>query len=63
MREPEEENKSDCFECDVPTDDENDIIDLYSVGHESVTWNMCTQGVGVPFKQGIQLYGPKGEVV
>ena len=63
MREPEEENESDCFKCDVPTDDENDIIDLYSVGHESVTWNMCTQGVEVPFKQGIQLYGPKGEVV
>jgi len=61
MRESDDENDS--FECDVPTDDENDIIDLYSVGHESVTQNMCTQGVEVPFKQGIQLYGPKGEIV
>ena len=35
MQESDDEN--DYFECDVPTDDENDIIDLYSVGHESVT--------------------------
>ena len=23
----------------------------------------CSQGVEMPFKQGIQLYGPKGEIV
>ena len=35
MQESDDENDS--FECDVSTDDENDIINLYSVGHESVT--------------------------
>ena len=59
----ESNDKNHCFECDVPTDNKNNIIDLYSVGHESVTWNMCNQGAEVPFKQGIQLYGPKGEIV
>ena len=35
MQESDDENN--CFECNVPTDEDNDIIDLYSVGHESVT--------------------------
>ena len=61
MRDSEKEN--DCVERDVLTDDNNNITDLYSVGHESVTRTMCNQGVEMPFKQGIQLYGPKGEKV
>ena len=47
MQDSEEENN--CFECDVLTDDDNDIIDLYSVGHESVMRSRCNQGVKMPF--------------
>ena len=32
MQESDDEN--DCFEYNVPTNEDNDIIDLYSVGHE-----------------------------
>jgi hypothetical protein len=34
MQESDDENN--CFKHDVLTDDDNDIIDLYSMGHESV---------------------------
>jgi len=51
------------FEHYVLTDNNDNTIDLYSVGHESVTRSMCNQGVEVPFKQGIQLHSLKGEVV
>jgi len=51
------------FERDVATDDNTNVIDLYSVGHESVTRKMCDGGIEIPFKQGIRLHGPKGEVV
>ena len=51
------------FEPDVVTDDDANVIDLYSVGHESVTRKMCSEGTEIPFKQGIQLHGPKGEIV
>jgi hypothetical protein len=53
----------DIFERDVATDNNTNVIDLYSVGHESVTHKMCNRGIEIPFKQGIQLHGPKGEVV
>ena len=41
----------------------NDIIDLYSVGHETVTRTMCNTGAEVPFQHMLCLLGPQGEVV
>jgi len=41
----------------------NNIIDLYSVGHEDVTRDMCNRGVEVPFQHTLRLLGPQGEVV
>ena len=41
----------------------NDIIDLYSVGHETVTRTMCNTGAEVPFQHTLCLLGPQGEVV
>ena len=41
----------------------NNLIDLYSVGHEKVTRTMCDTGVEVPFQNTLQLLGPQGEVV
>ena len=41
----------------------NDIIDLYSVGHETVTRTMCNTGAEVPFQHMLRLLGPQGEVV
>ena len=39
------------------------IIDLYSVGHEVLMREMCNKGVEVPFKHMLQINGPQGEVV
>ena len=44
----------------VPNDN---IIDLYSVGHEEVTREMCDAGVEVLFQHMLQLLGPQGEVI
>ena len=41
----------------------NNIIDLYSVGHEEVTRIMCNTGVEVPFQNTLHLLGPQGEIV
>jgi hypothetical protein len=41
----------------------NNIIDLYSVGHEEVTRDMCNMGIEVPFQHTLRLLGPQGEVV
>ena len=44
----------------VPNDN---IIDLYSVGHEEVTRTMCNLGIEVPFQHALHLLGPQGEIV
>ena len=44
----------------VPNDN---ISDLYSVGHEEVTRAMCNEGVEVLFQHTLCLLGPKGEIV
>jgi hypothetical protein len=36
----------------------NNIVDLYSVGHKEVTRDMCDRGIEVPF----QYTGPTGRV-
>jgi hypothetical protein len=41
----------------------DNLIDLYSVGHEKVTRTMCNMGVEVPFQSTLQLLGPQGEIV
>ena len=41
----------------------DNIIDLYSVGHEEVTRMMCDTGVKVPFQHTLHLLGPQGEIV
>ena len=43
------------------TQNENHV-DLYSVGHMEVTRKMCDMGVEVPFQHTLQLLGPQGEV-
>lgn len=49
---------------DVPTTVPNDnLVDLYSVGHEEVTREMCDLGIEVPFQHTLQLLGPQGEIV
>ena len=48
----------------VPSTAQNDnIIDLYSVGHEEVTRAMCNAGIEVPFQHTLRLLGPQGEIV
>ena len=39
------------------------LIDLYSVGHETVVREMCNIGSEVPFKHALQIKGPQGEIV
>ena len=39
------------------------VIDLYSVGHEVITRDMCNKRAEIPFKHTLQLKGPQGEVV
>jgi hypothetical protein len=41
----------------------DNIFDLYSVGHEEVTREMCDRGEEVPFQHSIQIIGPHGEIV
>src|SRR5271168_3179256 len=41
----------------------NDIVDLYSVGHKEVMRAMCETGIEVPFQHTLQLLGFQGEVV
>ena len=41
----------------------NNVVDLYSVGHEEVTREMCDIGIEVPFQHTLHLLGPQGEVV
>jgi hypothetical protein len=41
----------------------NNIVDLYSFGHEDVMRTMCDMGVEVPFQHTLQLLGPQGEIV
>ena len=49
---------------DVCNTVQNDnIVDLYSVGHEKVTREMCNKGSEVPFQHTLRLLGPQGEVV
>ena len=40
----------------------NNIIDLYSVGHEEITRTMCDTGVEVPFQHTLCILGPQGEI-
>ena len=47
----------------LSTTQNNNIIDLYSVGHEEVTRFMCDSGVEVPFQHTLHLLGPQGEIV
>ena len=48
----------------VPSTAQNDnIIDLYSVGHEEVMRAMCNTGIEVPFQHTLCLLGPQGEIV
>ena len=42
--------------------DEN-LIDLYSVEHETITREMCNVGMEVPIKQTLQLKGSQGEIL
>jgi hypothetical protein len=49
---------------DVPNTVQNDnIVDLYSVGHEEVTRTMYNHGSEVPFKHMLRILSPKGEIV
>ena len=41
----------------------DNIINLYSVGHEEVTRAMCNEGIEVPFQHTLCLHGPQGEIV
>jgi len=45
------------------TEDESNLIDLYSVGHTSVLKKWEEGEDKVPFKQLLQLKGPQGETV
>ena len=47
----------------LSTTQNNNIIDLYSVGHEEVTRFMCDSGVEVPFQHTLHLLGPQGAVL
>ena len=49
---------------DVLSTTQNDnIINLYSVGHEEVTRLMCDMGIEVPFQHTLRLLGPRGEII
>jgi hypothetical protein len=39
------------------------LVDLYSVGHMEVTRKMCDMGVEVPFQHILRLLGPQREVI
>ena len=41
----------------------DNTVNLYSVGHEEVTRTMCNMGIEVPFQHMLQLLGPQGEIV
>ena len=41
----------------------NNVIDLYSVGHEEVTRDICNIGTEVPFQSTLHLLAPQGEIV
>ena len=41
----------------------DNIVDLYSVGHKEVTRDMCNMGIEVPFQHTLLILGPQGEVV
>ena len=47
----------------LSTTQNNNIVDLYSVGHKEVTRTMCDTGVEVPFQNTLHLLGPQGEIV
>ena len=41
-----------------------EIVDLYEVGHEKVTRNICSSGkTEIPFAHQIKIHGPQGEIV
>ena len=41
-----------------------EIIDLYEVGHESVTHGMCDDSeTDIPFAHQLKIHGPQGEIV
>jgi hypothetical protein len=39
----------------------DNLIDLYLVGHKEVTRSMCDTGIEVPFQHTLTLLGPQGE--
>jgi hypothetical protein len=41
----------------------DNVVDLYSVGHKEVTRAMCDKGIEVPFQHSLHLLGPQGEIV
>jgi hypothetical protein len=41
----------------------DNVVDLYSVGHEEITRTMCDEGVESLFKHTLHILGPQGEVV
>jgi hypothetical protein len=41
----------------------NNVVNLYSVGHKEVTRDMCERGVEVPFQHMLLILGPQGETV
>ena len=47
----------------INTVSNNNIVDLYLVGHEEVTRQMCNIGVELPFQHTLQLLGPQGEII
>ena len=47
----------------LDTTPNDNLIDLYSVGHKEVTRSMCDIGIEVPFQHTLTLLGPQGENV
>ena len=47
----------------INAESNDNIVDLYSVGHEEVNRTMCNIGTEVPFQHTLRLLGPQGEVV
>jgi intracellular sulfur oxidation DsrE/DsrF family protein len=45
------------------TTQNDNLFDMYSVGHKEVTREMCEGGIEVPFQHTLNLLGPKGEIV
>jgi hypothetical protein len=41
----------------------DNLIDLYSVGHKEVSRSMCDIGIKIPFQHTLTLLGPQGENV